>query len=136
MPKSSSKAPAVHSGLKVYKISEIARELRVSNSFLKRLVQSGELRALRLGNELRIARHDYAAFLRKARGQDPRPQLEPLREGGSAALGEEQQVSVGPRGDEPWEAAGEPGTTPTEGRTLAAAAGAFFEANPGVLDGH
>jgi excisionase family DNA binding protein len=48
-------------------VPEIARALRVGKSSVYRLVDSGDLRAARIGRQLRIRKSDVTAYLNRSR---------------------------------------------------------------------
>lgn len=48
-------------------VGEVATELRVSRTTVRRLIRRGELRAHALGAEYRVTRENLDAFLRAAR---------------------------------------------------------------------
>ena len=52
-------------------VQEIAREMRVSWKTVVRLIQSGELPAIRFGRSYRILKQDYQRFLESRHIQPP-----------------------------------------------------------------
>lgn len=48
---------------KMVKVAEVAHALRVSPMTVYRLIQSGELEAVRVGRSFRIHEHSFVAYL-------------------------------------------------------------------------
>lgn len=71
-----------------YTVQEAAESLRISKEVLYRIIQAGDLTAMRIGTGkgrsiLRIAEADLAAYVEKARGQSD---AKPVRAGKRMAL--------------------------------------------------
>ena len=49
----------------VFTIDEIAERLRVSRDTVRRLIERGELRAMKIGSQWRIAEEDLDAYVRR-----------------------------------------------------------------------
>ncbi len=47
-------------------LEEVANELRVSVQTVRRLIEAGQLRAVRVGRQLRVKREDLDDYIRKA----------------------------------------------------------------------
>ncbi len=52
-------------------VGEIAKEMRVSWKTVVRLIQSGELPAIKFGRSYRVLKSDYQEYLRKQHIQPP-----------------------------------------------------------------
>lgn len=50
----------------VFTAKEVAKKLRVSHATVIRLIETGQLQALRVGNQFRIPQSSFDEYIRKA----------------------------------------------------------------------
>jgi excisionase family DNA binding protein len=58
---------STHDGAAVYTVAEVADQLRCSGASVYRMIATGQLQAIRIGNSLRVSARTLAEFI--ARGE-------------------------------------------------------------------